>query len=132
MKSPVENPSTLDRLGIWISSLCALHCLALPLLPLLASSMFGEVWFERTILTLSLCIGAVALISGWVKYHGQAYPLVMLFAGGLIYWHKDVLGESYEPFTIAVGAGLIVAAHWINMRLCRKCKCCRGSVLSAH
>jgi hypothetical protein len=44
----------LDRIGIWGSSLCALHCLLLPLLlpiaPLVASSIFAEVWFESNLL----------------------------------------------------------------------------------
>jgi len=45
-----ENPTKLDKLGIWVSSLCALHCLALPvlvpLLPLIGSSFFctSVVW----------------------------------------------------------------------------------------
>ena len=43
-----------------------------------------------------------------------------------------MFGEAYEPFTIAVGALLIVAGHWINMRLCRQCKCCKETVFSNH
>lgn len=135
--NPVEdNPTKLDRLGIWVSSLCALHCLALPvlipLLPLVGSSFFAQVWFERTILTFSLIVGAVALISGAVRYHGKYYPLILLFTGGAIYWHKDIFGHHYEPFTIALGAALIVAGHWFNMRLCRQCKCCKSTVFSEH
>ncbi len=131
-----DNPTKLDRLGIWISSLCALHCLALPLLlpliPLIGSTFFAQLWFERTILTISMLIGAVALINGAMRYHGQYYPLVLLFSGGVIYWFKDIFGHDYEPFTIATGALLIVAGHWINMRLCRQCRCCRNTVLSQH
>ncbi|BFT28978.1 hypothetical protein D210916BOD24_01540 [Alteromonas sp. D210916BOD_24] len=131
-----ENPTKLDRLGIWVSSLCALHCLALPvlvpLLPLIGSSFFAQVWFERTILTFSMLLGAVALLSGALRYHGKYYPLVLLFSGGAIYWNKDILGHHYEPFTIAFGALLIVAGHWVNMRLYRQCKCCKKTVFSEH
>lgn len=122
--TPVDNPTHLDKLGIWISSLCAVHCLALPvvvpLLPLIGSTFFAQLWFERTILSISLVIGAVALLSGAVKYHGRFYPLSLLATGGVIYWFKDIFGESGEPFTIATGAMLIVAGHWLNMRLCRQ------------
>jgi len=131
-----DNPAKLDKLGIWVSSLCALHCLALPvlipLLPLIGSTFFAQVWFERVILSISLIIGGIALFSGASRYHGQYYPLVLLFTGGAIYWYKDILGEAYEPFTIALGALLIVAGHWINMRLCRQCKCCKNTVFSHH
>ena len=104
----------------------------IPLLPLVGSSFFAQVWFERTILTFSLIVGAVALISGAVRYHGKYYPLILLFTGGAIYWHKDIFGHHYEPFTIALGAALIVAGHWFNMRLCRQCKCCKNTVFSEH
>lgn len=122
--TPVDNPTKLDKLGIWVSSLCAVHCLALPvvvpLLPLIGSTFFAQLWFERTILSISLVIGAVALLSGALKYHGRFYPIGLLAMGGIIYWFKDIFGESGEPFTIATGALLIVAGHWINMRLCRQ------------
>ncbi|MBU2978674.1 MerC domain-containing protein [Alteromonas sp. C1M14] len=130
------NPNKLDRAGIWISGLCAVHCLALPvllpLLPLLGATFFAQVWFERTILSISMLIGGVALTSGAMRYHGQYYPLVLLFTGGTIYWFKDIFGHHYEPFTIAIGALLIVTGHWINMRLCRQCRCCNSSVFSAQ
>jgi hypothetical protein len=135
--TPIEdNPAKLDRLGIWVSSLCALHCLALPLLvpllPLIGSSFFAQVWFERAILSFSLIVGAVALLNGALRYHGKFYPLGLLFSGGVIYWFKDIFGHHYEPFTIAIGAMLIVAGHWVNMRLCRQCKCCKNTVFSEH
>ncbi len=136
MKQTNENLTKLDKLGIWISSLCALHCLALPvivsLLPLVGSSFFAQAWFERAILTGSIIIGAVALISGAARYHGRYYPLALLVAGGVIYWNKGFFGEEIEPLAVTLGAALIVAGHWINMRLCRQCRCCKDTVFSSH
>jgi hypothetical protein len=118
----------VDRVGIWMSSMCALHCLLLPILlpiaPLVASSVFAEVWFERMILTFSILVGFAALFVGFHKYHRQLYPLYSLALGGLIYWNKDMFGHEYEPFTIAIGAFLIIAAHVTNIRLCKSCKTC--------
>lgn len=120
----------LDRVGIWTSSLCALHCLLLPILlplvPLLAGTFFAEAWFERTILSLSMIIGFWALLSGFQRYHRRLYPLFSLLLGGLIYWNKDLFGADYEPVTITVGAMLIVASHVINLRLCQHCKTCES------
>jgi hypothetical protein len=128
----VADPETknvvLDRVGIWMSSICALHCLLLPILlpiaPLIASSVFAEAWFERMILTFSILVGFAALFVGFHKYHRQLYPLYSLVLGGLIYWNKDMFGSEYEPFTIAIGAFLIVAAHVTNIHLCKSCKTC--------
>ncbi len=129
MKLTTENPSSLDRLGIWISSLCAVHCLLIPILPLLASSVVGQNWFEKTILTLSMLIGSIALISGMVRHHGRAYPIALLISGGAIYWFKDMFGHDWEPLTITIGASLIVSAHLINMRLSHRCRCCHHKVV---
>jgi len=117
-----------DKIGIWVSSICALHCLLIPILlpiaPLVASSFFAEVWFERIILTFSILVGFAALFIGFHKYHKQLYPIYSLVLGGLIYWNKDIFGHQYEPFTIAVGAFLIIAAHYTNLKLCNECKSC--------
>ncbi len=119
----------LDKLGVWITSLCALHCLALPLLlpiaPLIASSFFADAWFELAILSFSVVIGFAALFIGFHQYHRQLYPIYSLVAGALIYWNKDVFGHDFEPLTIAIGAILIIGAHLLNLRLCRRCKGCK-------
>jgi len=84
------------------------------------------------ILTFSILVGFAALFVGFHKYHRQLYPLYSLALGGLIYWNKDIFGHEYEPFTIAIGAFLIVAAHVTNMRLCSNCKTCKDECGSAN
>ncbi len=125
----VRNNSKLDKLGVWITSLCALHCLALPILiaitPIIASTFFAAEWFERTILSFSILIGFVALFIGFHKYHRQLYPLYSLALGAIIYWNKHAFGEAYEPITIALGALFIIGAHVLNLRLCKSCRKCK-------
>ena len=122
------NNRVLDKLGVWVSAMCAVHCLLLPLLlpvlPILASTFIAEHWFERGILTISIVIGFAALFIGFKQYHRQIYPMYSLSLGALIYWNKDIFGHAYEPFTIAAGAAFIIAAHLVNLRLCRQCKSC--------
>jgi hypothetical protein len=128
--SPKTSNVMLDKLGIWISSLCALHCLLVPLLlpvaPLIASSFFAEQWFERSILSFSILVGFAALFVGFHKYHRQLYPLYSLALGGLIYWNKDIFGHEFEPITIGIGALLIIVAHVTNLRLCKSCQSCES------
>ncbi|MCY7295382.1 MerC domain-containing protein [Alteromonas sp. a30] len=116
----------LDKFGIWASSLCAAHCLLLPvllpLIPLMSASFVAQDWFERSILIISLIAGFWAVFSGFYRYHKQVYPIVSIALGGMIYWNKDVFGETYEPFTIAVGAMLIIFAHVANLKLCQRAK----------
>lgn len=121
---------SLDRTGMWVTTLCALHCLLLPvilpMLSLIGLSFIGEEVLERLILGTSILLGLVALVMG-MRQHLRIYPLVLLVAGGAIYWHKDSLGEVGEPIIILCGAALIVAAHWVNLKLTRQASLLRAS-----
>ena len=134
MRVKLNSDNMIDQVGVWLTSLCALHCIALPvilpLIPMLAGSFFAEEWFERTVLLLSIAVGFVALLIGFYKYHRQLYPLYSLAMGGFIYWQKDMFGHHLEPLVVTIGAVLIIAAHIINMRLCKACKGCDGKVAS--
>ncbi|TDP27849.1 MerC mercury resistance protein [Idiomarina aquatica] len=113
----------LDRAGMWITTLCAIHCLLLPLiLPLLALAglaFIGEDLLENSILGLSVAVGLWSLIGG-ARKHGEWRLLVPLLAGALIYSQRDILGHLGEPFIILLGASLIIYAHWSNLRRSRK------------
>ncbi|MEP0356860.1 MAG: MerC domain-containing protein [Paraglaciecola sp.] len=127
--------SLLDKVGIWASSLCALHCLLLPVLipiiPFVGASFFAQGWFERSILSFSMFVGFLALFSGFYRYHRQLYPLYSLALGGVIYWNKDMFGEPYEPFIVTTGAILIVGAHIVNLKLCKSCQDCKSGCASS-
>lgn len=113
----------LDKAGIWVTTLCAIHCLLLPvILPLLAMAglaFIGEDLLENTILGLSVVIGLLSLISG-ARKHGQWHLLSLLLLGAFIYSQRDILGHWGEPVIILFGAGLIIYAHVSNLRLSRK------------
>ena len=118
----------LDRIGITATSLCALHCILLPVLlpalPLLGLSFLADHAWEHTFLLITAILGSVALFSGFKKYHRRLYPFYLLFLGVGIYWIKHDFSEAIQPYFILVGATLIVAAHIINLKLCNSCKKC--------
>ena len=116
----------LDRIGITATSLCALHCILLPVLlpalPLLGLSFLADHQWEHFFLIVTAILGTFALFSGFRKYHRRIYPFYLLFLGITIYWIKHDFSEALEPFFIILGASLIVAAHVINLKLCNNCK----------
>lgn len=118
----------LDRLGITATSLCALHCIFLPVLlpalPLLGLSFLADHAWEHVFLVITGILGTFALFSGFKKYHKRLYPFYLLFLGLTIYWIKHDFSEALEPYFIVIGASLIVAAHVINLKLCNSCKQC--------
>jgi len=87
---------SIDKAGMWVTTLCALHCLLLPvilpMLSLIGLSFIGEEVLERTILGISIIVGAIALALG-ARKHSRFYPVALLVLGGFIYSLKDALGH---------------------------------------
>jgi hypothetical protein len=110
---------TLDVLGTLLSLLCALHCLAMPLL-LLALPFMAEHGFERGLLT---AIGGVALVAigGGVLVHRRFVALAPFLVGFAALVVAQLLGAHTSSgllFSLAASL-LLVTAHWLNARTCR-------------
>lgn len=122
--------STLDKVGIALTSLCAIHCILLPvilpLLPLIGLTATHNHALERTLLLITMVLGFITLFVGFHKYHRKLYPFYSLFLGGFIYWQKDLLGHDYEHYVLIVGASFVVLAHILNLRLCNHCNSCEA------
>ncbi|MGB0938413.1 MAG: MerC domain-containing protein [Colwellia sp.] len=118
----------LDRIGITATTLCGLHCLLLPILlpvlPLMGLSFLADHTWEHIFLLLTAVLGTVALFSGFKKYHRRIYPFYLLYIGVMLYWIKHDFPEAYSIYFIVGGTSLIVAAHFINLKLCDSCKEC--------
>lgn len=118
----------LDRIGITATSLCALHCILLPVilpaLPLLGVSFLADHVWEHVFLVFTAILGTIAMFSGFKRYHRKLYPFYLLILGVVVYWQKHDFSEDVQPFFIVIGATLIVAAHIINIKLCNSCRQC--------
>ena len=82
----------LDRFAIVLSSICAIHCIALPLVavlvPLLAvatnhDNALHEFWFHQFILIFILPVSIIALIVGY-RLHHQRTPVIIAVIGLVI------------------------------------------------
>ncbi len=109
----------LDRMGIFLSGLCALHCLLgvllVGMLGLGAEALLSPA-IHRIGLVLALAIGIVSLGFGVLR-HGRMGPLVIggiglaLMAGAIAVGH----GAPEAILTIA-GVSLVALAHIRNLR----------------
>jgi len=122
--------NALDKVGIAVTSLCAIHCILLPvllpLLPLAGLTVAHNHAFERLVLLFTMVLGFVTLFAGFHRYHRKLYPFYSLFLGGFIYWQKDLLGPDYEHIVLIIGASFVVLAHVLNLRLCNHCHSCES------
>lgn len=119
-----------DKFGIMVTSLCAIHCILLPVilpvLPLLGLTAAHNHAFEGFVLLFTMVLGFITLFIGFHRYHRKLYPFYALFLGGFIYWQRDAWGHEYEHFILVIGAVLVVGAHIMNMRLCNQCNDCES------
>lgn len=118
----------LDRIGITATSLCALHCILLPILlpmlPLVGLSFLADHTWEHIFLLMTAALGTIALFSGFKQYHKRLYPFYLLYLGVALYWMKHNFSSEFELFFIIGGASLMIAAHFINIKLCNSCRKC--------
>ena len=109
----------LDRVGVLLSGLCAVHCL-LGLLLVSVLGFGGELFLapeiHRVGLALAVVVGTVTIGLG-VRRHGQLGPLLIgafgiaLMSAALLAGH----GAAEVVLTIA-GVALVAAAHIRNLR----------------
>lgn len=110
-----------DALGIGATLACAIHCALLPLffssLPLLGINIIHNITIEWVMLALALAIGSYSLSHGWKKHHHNKWPYVLFLTGIFLLAIRLIL---LEPIYLLIPAVIcIVAAHWLNYRLCR-------------
>jgi hypothetical protein len=132
----VANPTPaslrLDRVAIAMSGLCVVHCLAGPLLVVLAPAVlvsFGvsDELFHRLLLLVVVPSSAVGLGLGCRRHKDRAVVgLGLLGLSALclaaIVGHPT-LGEEGERMLTLGGAVVIATAHRRNFRLCRRAAC---------
>lgn len=109
----------LDRAGIWLSSLCLLHCLATILLVSvlgLGGQLLLAPEIHRYGLLMALVIAAIAI--GWgALRHRKAGPFVtammgLTFMGGAL----AVPHGFQEAVLTIIGVALVSVGHFLNMK----------------
>ena len=120
-----------DRLGVWASVLCVVHCLFTPVL-LSFSAVFahllpGEESAHRFLAVAVASFGALALVSGF-RRHRRRRVVALLLAGLLCIffaaWFGDRLpGHAWEVAITFLGSSLMISAHRLNHTFCGACAC---------
>lgn len=119
-----------DAVGVTASVACAIHCALLPLvltsLPLFGINIINNSSFEFFMIGLSFCVGVVALYHGWKRHHHSKLPVILFSAGIAFLFAKQVWHNLLLWFLIPAVV-LIVTAHLLNFRLCRKAEHCHDT-----
>jgi hypothetical protein len=117
-------PQRLDALGLAISIVCVVHCLALPLAALLLPALAlrldhaADHQLHWALLALAAPISSLALWRGARKHHSWTW--FKLGAGGLVLMLLGVLhafGAHSEVAVTMAGVSLLAVAHVRNIVL---------------
>ena len=122
--------SIADGLGIFGSAACAIHCIAVPALLVLGTSLpavfMGE-GFHKAMIWLVVPSAIVAFALGcwrhkdrWVILLGAVGVIGLVLSGTVLH---DVVGEIGEKVATVVSAGILISAHVRNFKLCRAEPC---------
>ena len=123
---------TWDKLGIFASAACLVHCLALPLLiPLLpALALVPHTGVHALLLLPIIGLSLLALLPGYRRHRSRfvgaaalaGITLCTIAVGAEALFHIESLDV---PFTV-VGGMLLVGAHIANLRRMRTQTCLSG------
>lgn len=118
-----------DFIGIGLSLLCLVHCLALPVLiafaPAILHNLPGDDVTHRSLAVAIALVGFLAFRSGY-RVHRRRRVLVAFAAGLVLVSIAALLGDEvltgYGEAAVTVCGGiLLVTAHLVNHSFCRSC-----------
>ena len=120
-----------DKLSIFISITCALHCLLMPAFLITTSSFIAlqidNEFLHGVMLLIIIPISTFALLAGLSNHDGKT-PFLIGFIGLIILLYaffagEEILGEWGEIIITLIGSAILVFAHWQNFKLCRDKEC---------
>ena len=120
----------IDNLGITISSVCAIHCVFLPAIFIIAPySFLASHEFHEALIYFILPCAAIAFVLGCRK-HGDLKVAVMgtlgviLLASSLLFheiFHAEEHSEELITVLITIaGSIMLILSHIRNRKLCLK------------
>jgi hypothetical protein len=121
---------SLDKLGISLSFICAIHCMITPLImlsiPIMARYYLAQPWFHWILALFIVPVGLWAFISGYLQ-HQKKMVLFLGLPGLVIVGVIPVFFHDYfawfhfwwaESAFMIVGSVFLISAHWVNRNAC--------------
>jgi hypothetical protein len=125
--------AVIDRVGIYASTACVVHCLLTPivlsLLAVYAHLLPTEEHTHRVLAIIVTLLGAMAAMAGYRKHRHSSVLLLMAVGLTLIFlgaFVGDRLPHHWNEVLITLaGSTCMIAAHRRNHTFCRNCPTCQ-------
>ena len=121
----------IDKVGMFSSATCAVHCMLLPflisILPLYGLSFIVNESFEIIMLMASITLAILSLCMGYKTHKNK--KMFFLFSAGISllllgrFAHENNWGFS-SIVILFIGGLLISGSHFVNNKLCKSCNSC--------
>jgi hypothetical protein len=116
---------SLDTLGITASTICIIHCMAMPfvigMLPLLGWQFLEGKTAHHVLAAFVFTFALTAVVPGYLKHRRREVLAAMLLGLGLVLYATfapaAILPDNLELPLITMGNIILVATHWRNRSL---------------
>lgn len=136
----IQNSNLSDKIAMFLSSACIIHCAFLPILVMILPSTLATVVedesFHIFMLALAIPISSFTLFMGY-KQHQQKQFLIFggigmlcLVLGATVV--SQIWGETGETVVTIIGSAFIFYGHFLNIKQGNAAHCgsCRSSAQS--
>jgi hypothetical protein len=112
--------------GIWLSGLCAIHCLLTPIimvsLPLIGVKLFENHFLELLLVIISFVIAMSAAVNSYLKVHRNFNVILIIMAGFAFIASAHIIhSENLEVILSVCGSLLIITGLIRNQSLIKTC-----------
>jgi hypothetical protein len=116
----------LDNIGMTASTLCAIHCAAVPVfftsLPLVGLGFLANPWVEWSMIIVALIIGVSSIGGSFLNSHHRVLPLLLLITGFVTIILGHIFTKGWlEAIIVPAGGITIAVAHFINYKYAGTC-----------
>jgi hypothetical protein len=123
----IKNMIPMEKLGLFLSFLCAIHCLTMPIIIFFAPYILGTLafspWVEWSLVLSSFGLAAYILVLDYHK-HQRLKPLYFLALALVFKIIEVLLGNQPFDWIFGVLLGFSVAyAYWVNYQHKSACTC---------
>ena len=127
VKNHNKNIVLMEIVGVWLSVLCAIHCLSMPFLlffaPYFVASFAFTSFVEWGLVVLSFGLGAILLTFDFLK-HRQPQPLYFLGLAVLFKIVDMLVAQKQLEWIFGLSLGISIGiAYWVNYKHKVACTC---------
>ncbi len=110
----------MDKLGMCTSFICIIHCLSIPIFLLFGFDVLiravDQEWIEGLIIGLSLLIGLISFVGGYIS-HKQHFIPVLFIAGFLLLVNGESVASEWVSLGLSISGALVIAyTHFQNLK----------------